>query len=110
MPYDGKAFVACEECGRNQRRIVEVHELEPLVAEGPPELVHVARQADELAAEEEPAAPPGRRRPDVSEAGDRSGMDDGSGLAKEIGCRPRRAIHVRLELLAVELANEVRQR
>ena len=109
MPHDRKAFAAREKRGRNERRVVEVHELEPLASQRTPELVHVARQPDELAAEQEPAPTAVCRRPDVREARDGAGVDDRARLLEEIRGRPGRAIDVGLELLTVELPDEVRE-
>ncbi len=55
MPDDGQAFAAREPGGRDQRRVVEVNELEAVVAERLPELVSVGGEARELAGEEQPA-------------------------------------------------------
>src|ERR1700756_5481276 len=87
-----------------------MHELEALAAKRPAELMHVARQGGALAAEEQPTPSTVGRGPDVREARDGTGVDDRAGLAEELGCRARRAVDVRLEMRAVELADQVRQR
>ena len=51
------------------------------------ELMDVARKPDELAAEEEPAAPAVGRGPDVRESGDGAGVDDRARLPEELGGR-----------------------
>ena len=87
-----------------------MHELEPLAAQRLAELMHVVREADKLAAEEEPAAATVGRRPDVREASDGAGVDGRAGLAEEIGCRAGRAVHVWPETRPVELADQVGER
>src|SRR5581483_10426760 len=79
MPHDRKPLPTSQERSRDQRRVVEVHELEALAAKRPAKLVHVARQADELAAEEQPAPSAVRRGPDVREPRDGTGVDDRAG-------------------------------
>src|SRR4029079_11992514 len=110
VPDDREPLVPREARGRDQRRVVEVDELEAAAAQLAPELDDVLRQQRELAREEQPAAPAVRRRPDVREARDRAGVDVGARLAEELRRRAGRAVDVRLEPLVVELADQVRQR
>src|SRR5207253_2905979 len=107
VPHDGEPLAPREPRRRDQRGVVEVHELESPAAERVPELDRVPREAGELAGEQEPAPATVRRRPDVREPGHGACVDDRAGLAEEVGGRPRRAVDMGLELLPVELANEV---
>ncbi len=109
VPDDGQPFASREPRRGDERRVVEVHELEPPLVQRAPELVRMARQPGQLAREQQPAAAPIRRRPDVGEAGDGARVYDRAGLAEEVGRRARRAVDVRLELVPVELADQVRE-
>ena len=98
VPDDGQPLAARDPRGRDQRRVVQVDELEPVPPQRAPELEHVRGQEPELADEEQPAAAPVGRGPDVREAGDRPGVHGRARLAEELGRRARRAVDVRLEL------------
>ncbi len=87
-----------------------MHELELVAAQRPAEPDDVLRQERELACEQQPAPAAVRRRPDVREARDRARVHVRPRLAEELGRRAWRAVDVRLELLVVELADQVRQR
>ena len=86
-----------------------MHELELVAAQRAAEAEHVLREQRELAREQQPAPAAVGRRPDVREAGDRAGVHARARLAEELRRRPGRAVDVRLELLVVELADQVRQ-
>src|SRR4051794_39646591 len=85
-------------------------ELELVLAQRAPELARMRGQADELAPEQQPAAAAVGRGPDVREARDGAGVHLGAGLAEEVGGRAGRAVDVRLEEVAVELPDQVRER
>ncbi len=99
VPDDREPLALREPGGRDQRRVVEVDELEAVAAQRPPELDQVRRELRELAQEEQPAPAAVRRGPDVREPGDGAGVHVGARLAEELGRRARRAVDVRLELL-----------
>ena len=86
-----------------------MHELELVAAQRAAEAQHVLREQRELAREQQPAPAAVGRRPDVREAGDRAGVHARARLPEELRRRPGRAVDVRLELLVVELADQVRQ-
>ena len=110
VPDDRQVLLTREPRRGDQRRVVEVDELELVPPERAPEAQHVLREERELAREEQPAASAVRRRPDVREAGDRAGVHPRAGLPEELGRGTGRAVDVRLELLVVELADQVRER
>ena len=110
VPDDGEVLAAREPRRRDQRRVVEVDELELVAPQRPPEAQDVVREQRELAREQQPAASAVRRRPDVREARDGARVHARAGLAEELGRGAGRAVDVRLELLLVELADQIRQR
>ena len=107
VPDDRNRFAPRQPGRGNQRRVVQVDELEAVPAERPAEAEQVARQQRQLAREEEPAAAPIRGSPDVREPGDRAGVDGCAGLAEELGGGPGRAVDVRVEDVPVELPDQV---
>jgi len=109
VPDDRQALVPRQHRRRNQRRVVEVDELEAVAPERAAEAVHVLREQPQLTQEEQPAPAAVRRSPDVREARYRAGVDLGARLPEELGRGPRRAVDVRLELLVVQLADEIRE-
>src|ERR671936_54831 len=87
VPHDGERLAPREPGRGDERRVVEVHELEAVPPEGPAEAEHVVREEAELAQEEEPATAAVGRGPDVREASDGAGVDVRAGLAEELGRR-----------------------
>ncbi len=109
VPHHRQTLVARQHRSRDQRRVVEVDELEAIAPERAAEAVHVLREQAQLAQEEQPAPAAIGRGPDVREARHRAGVHLGARLPEELGRRSRRAVDVCLELVVVELADQVRQ-
>src|SRR4051812_5333548 len=98
-----------EPSGRDHRRVVQVDDAEPLLAQDATQLDDVHRQPRQLAREQEPAATAIRARPDVRERGDASLVHRRAGLAEQLRCAPGWAKDVRLEPVEVEVRDHERK-
>src|SRR5579862_3665946 len=107
MPDDRDPGSPREERCPDERRVVQVDEVELLAAEQTCERPRGGGNLCQLAGEEEPAQAVVVARPDVGERGHRPDDDLGAAATEELGGRPVRAVHGCVKALAVEGCDEV---